>query len=191
VILATAGASSGEIERGGPPVSSECTGDELDILVARQITAQDWSADAHEHLDAILEPMRPSEEYYGRWFGEYDLDRWDHVRDNYVAIDAVMQEEYTYTCTFCPRTTLAYVYKDQPTNVWICPSFFSLLGDDPDFQAGIILHESSHWYAAANTNDYTYGEASCLSLADSYPDYAVNNADNYHYFARDLAGGLP
>jgi peptidyl-Lys metalloendopeptidase len=37
----------------------------------------------------------------------------------------------------------------------------------------------------AGTNDWTYGQSSCKSLARSNPSHAIDNADSHEYFAEN------
>ncbi|KAL4258631.1 hypothetical protein AB1N83_010066 [Pleurotus pulmonarius] len=60
--------------------------------------------------------------------------------------------------------------------------------DDDNGQS--IIHEASHFhiYGIAGTNngkvEKDYGTSGCLDLAKNHPDQAVDNADNYGYFAQ-------
>lgn len=50
---------------------------------------------------------------------------------------------------------------------------------------GILVHEASHFKANGGTKDYVYGMEKCKRMARNNPDNAVNNADNYEYFAQN------
>ena len=50
---------------------------------------------------------------------------------------------------------------------------------------GTIVHETSH--LAVPTGDIKYGEAGAIDLAATHPDLALQNADNYEYFAERSA----
>jgi peptidyl-Lys metalloendopeptidase len=52
-------------------------------------------------------------------------------------------------------------------------------------QSGTLIHESSHFTRNGGTDDNTYGQSSCKSLAISSPADAVDNADSHEYFAEN------
>ena len=189
LLVSTVGAQKGQYEKGGPPVSAGCTTEQFDILDARQAAGDVFAANAGDHMDGAP----TNDPLYIKWFGAYDATRWNTVNGNFEKIDATMDEQYNYTCISCGRTMVAYVYKDRPYEVWICPTFFNTDLLNENFQAGVLLHETSHWYPpyGAGTNDYAYGESPCLSLAISNPTYAIANADSYHLFSRDVSNALP
>uniref|UniRef100_A0A0W0FUJ8 Lysine-specific metallo-endopeptidase domain-containing protein n=1 Tax=Moniliophthora roreri TaxID=221103 RepID=A0A0W0FUJ8_MONRR len=46
-----------------------------------------------------------------------------------------------------------------------------------------IIHKGTHFPQVLGTDDYTYSESSCKSLARSNPTNAVYNADNHAFFS--------
>jgi predicted nucleotidyltransferase len=56
----------------------------------------------------------------------------------------------------------------------------------PDSQAGIILHELSHFPDCGATNDYFYGPTKCAQLAQTNPGKALGNADSFEYFMEEF-----
>lgn len=52
-------------------------------------------------------------------------------------------------------------------------------------QSGTLIHESSHFTSNGGTDDHTYGQSSCKSLAISDPNSAIDNADSHEYFAEN------
>jgi hypothetical protein len=67
----------------------------------------------------------------------------------------------------------------------LCSSFwyYPVTGDFS--QAGVVIHEMSHFYNVANTDDYRYGKIPSQNLAISDPDLAIENADSYRIFAEN------
>lgn len=183
-LVSTMGAHKGDYEKGGPPSSGGCTTDQFAILETAKTTGGIWAGDADDYMDGVID--RPADAHYDAWFGAYDAGRWATVNTNFENIDAAMDESFNFVCVNCGRTMVAYVYKTLPYEINICPTFFNTSLLDADFRAGVILHETSHWNVAASTDDYAYGESNCLSLAATNPTAAIDNADNYHYFARFL-----
>jgi len=187
LLVASAGVQQGQFEgQGGPPVSEGCTPEQFAIIAIAEATAGIWAGDSDSYMDGIPLVDRPSNAHYDTWFGLYDAGRWATVNTNFEAIDDALDQNIEYICTSCGRTTVAYVYPAIPWEIYICPTFFDTRLIDADYQAGVVLHEVSHWDIVANTNDYAYGETNCMALADSNPDSAVLNADSYHMFAKYL-----
>lgn len=54
-----------------------------------------------------------------------------------------------------------------------------------DSRAGTLVHEMSHFNVIANTDDHEYGQVAARRLARKNPNKAVNNADNYEYYAEN------
>jgi len=186
LLVASAGVQQGQFEgQGGPPSSSEgCTDTQFDIIDVAEGTAADWAYASDYYMDHVANPA--SDTHYDTWFGLYDAGRWATVNSNFQAIDAALDHDIEYICVSCGRTTVAYVYPAIPWEIYICPTFFDTRLIDEAYQAGVVLHEVSHWDIVANTNDYAYGESNCMALADSNPDSAIQNADSYHMFAKYL-----
>jgi len=61
----------------------------------------------------------------------------------------------------------------------MCGLFWSRANE----RVNTIVHEMSHFRNIAGTQDYTYGQSNCLSLARANPTQASHNADNVCYFA--------
>jgi peptidyl-Lys metalloendopeptidase len=43
----------------------------------------------------------------------------------------------------------------------------------------------SHFNVTAGTSDWAYGKTACLSLAQTDPAHALDNADSHEYFAEN------
>lgn len=117
--------------------------------------------------------------WYSTWFGggTYVSTVCQNFADAYNVLGS---NSFTFTCTNCDSGVIAYVYKNRPYEIWICPDFFTYTY----FQTHAVTHEVFHWYIVAGAEDWTYGSANCQTLASSYhPYYAATNADNYAYAA--------
>lgn len=55
-----------------------------------------------------------------------------------------------------------------------------------DSRAGTIIHETSHFWDTADTDDHVYGWDKCRQLAAKDPAKAQKNADNYEYWLETL-----
>jgi hypothetical protein len=76
---------------------------------------------------------------------------------------------------------IAYVYPSQTGKIYLHKPFF----DYPALeQAGILVHEASHWTTVRGTDDHAYGSHSSSALA-----YCLkrNNADSFRLLAEKLA----
>lgn len=150
-------------------------------------------AEAHETAYVMcgesLDELGGESALYVTWFGKDDPARRKTVTNNFMDIRTTMEGEtitYNLTGSGCQAGWYAYTFHGSRT-VYLCEAFWTAPAKGEDSQAGTVVHELSH--AIAFTEDLAYGRTSCQSLARSKPDDAINNADNYEYFAEDVAGG--
>jgi len=121
---------------------------------------------------------------YLRWFGTYSQANWNFVSNGYYNINTRLNNYAFngYCDSGCAANTFAYVYPTDGTlTVYLCALFFNR----PSDRNRVIVHEMSHFRTLCGTQDYTYGTASCLSLARANPNQASHNADNVCYFATE------
>ena len=120
---------------------------------------------------------------YKTWFGLAYSGNTETVQVNYLTIKSAM-EIYQYTLYFhgpeCEHGDYAYTFYAS-TRVYLCDSYFKAPTTGRDSKMGTLVHEMSH--AAADTDDIEYGSRSCQKLAADDPFSAIENADNYEYFA--------
>ena len=90
----------------------------------------------------------------------------------------------TFHCT-CTGNYYAYVYSNQPYDIWLCNAFWSAPMTGTDSKAGTLVHEMSHFNVVAGTNDWAYGQTAAKNLARTNPSRAIDNADSYEYFAEN------
>jgi hypothetical protein len=79
----------------------------------------------------------------------------------------------------------AFVYPTNPYMVYVCGGFWSAALTGTDSRAGTLIHEITHFTVVAGTDDYAYGQSAAMALAVSNANQAVDNADNYEYFAEN------
>jgi peptidyl-Lys metalloendopeptidase len=107
------------------------------------------------------------------------------VKSHFSAIkDALANQPVTFDCS-CTQNYYAYVYPNQPYKIYLCQAFWSAPMTGRDSKAGTLVHEISHFYAVASTDDWAYGATAAHNLAVSQPSKAIDNADNHEYFAED------
>lgn len=139
---------------------------------------------------------------YERWFGPFSKENSEHVRRTLKAIDRAMQsDDLVAVCPpigqdGCALDVFANVWPDAPYRVNLCHAFFrmpSMLGVvrtssafDSGTREGTLIHEVSHFEIVGGTEDYCYGREICTDMARSDPLSAIDNADNYQYFAEDI-----
>lgn len=138
---------------------------------------------------------------YDVWFGKFTPENADIVRGNLKSIHRTLQEglmkavcpnERDQTCA----EAFAYVQSAQPYGVYLCASFFEMPtmanmtpetdGFETGTREGTIIHEISHFYVVAGTEDHCYERTVCARMARRSPEFAIDNADSYQYFAEDL-----
>jgi peptidyl-Lys metalloendopeptidase len=120
--------------------------------------------------------------WYRDWFGttsSYVSTVRNRMANAYYALGG--NTSYTCNGSYCSSGVIAYTYQTVYNQMWLCPLFWN---QDTNGKAHTIIHESFHWNAVAGTDDWTYGYSNCLWLADYYPYYALDNADNHAYAAR-------
>ncbi len=160
---------------------SKCTTSQQATLATAHNNAITISGKAKSHLAAYPNGSA----LYTRWFGTYTSTRFNLVKDHYLKInDAFVTKNVVYDCS-CKKPYYAYVYPSQPYKIYLCKVFWQARPLGIDSQAGTLVHEMSHFYVTASTDDYVYGTTNALNLAATNPDKAVDNADNHEYFAEE------
>ena len=146
------------------------------------VTGMEWAEwyaqDAADFMNQSTPGNRPR---YKKWFGNYSASRWNKVKNVWnTMLSRINNKRMSFHCD-CDEDYYAYVYPDAPYHIYLCNIYWDASLDD---KGGTVVHELSHFYAVAGTDDVTYGSSSCLQLARSSPGQAVNNADNYAYFVQ-------
>jgi len=139
---------------------------------------------AKESYNAMLNgpspSMRPLSPRYTTWYGHYSLPRWDHVKSTFSKLTNTFENKrITFDCE-CDEDWFAYVYGNRPYIIWLCNVFWTTTNDE---RIVTVVHEATHWNVVADTDDYAYGITDAQALADTDPSKAVDNAENYGYFA--------
>lgn len=150
--------------------------------VSKEQQVRQAFADAIPLLDNALAKVGDNP-HYGTWFGTHKTQRSNTVTSNLTKIkDQMRNSTFTLNITGsgCRSGVYAYTYKGA-REIWLCDAFWSAPATGINSKAGTMVHEASH--AVARTDDHEYGEDDCKKLARNDPDRAINNADNYEYFA--------
>ena len=159
---------------------TKCTTSQQSSLVTARTEASNYSTNALGYLQAGTQGPR-----YTTWFGVYNSTRYNTVKSHFTSISSAMD---TATVTFncgCKKPYYAYVYPNQPYNIYLCKVFWTAPMTGTDSKAGTLIHEMSHFNVVASTDDWAYGQTNAKALAISDPNKAVDNADSHEYFAEN------
>ena len=146
------------------------------------LSARSYSERAKGYLNAGTTGAR-----YTTWFGAYTSTRYATAQQHFVAIDNAMDQtagQVTVNCG-CSDNFYAYVFKNQPYQIWVCNAFWSAPLIGTDSKAGTLIHEISHFTVVADTDDHAYGQSAASNLANTNPTLAIDNADSHEYFAEN------
>jgi len=124
---------------------------------------------------------------YVTWFGKATTKRQQSVTSTFSNIyDALEKKRVSFNCNECTEdATFAYVFPDEEYNLYLCGSFWTADVAGTDSRSGTLIHEVSHFLVVAGTDDHVYGQDEAKQLAKTSPDKAINNADNYEFFAEN------
>ncbi len=167
-----------------------CTADRQSLLRTAIKEARNYSEISKGYLNAGSVGER-----YTWWFGTYLAARYNSAKQNFVKVDTAMDQnagQITIDCG-CTSNAYAYVYPDQPYQIYVCNAFWTAPMTGTDSKAGTLIHEMSHFTIVADTDDWVYGQTGAHNLAVNTPDRAsgnlsngvVGNADNHEYFAEN------
>lgn len=164
----------------GSTAFNKCTTSQQTSLISARNQASTYSADAQSYLALGKTGSR-----YTTWFGVYAASRYTTVTSHFKAISNAMDTAPVKFDCGCKKKYYAYVYPNQPYNIYVCSVFWQAPLTGTDSKAGTLIHEMSHFYVVASTNDYVYGQSGAKNLAITDPAKAINNADNHEYFAEN------
>ncbi|KIY66487.1 zincin [Cylindrobasidium torrendii FP15055 ss-10] len=156
-----------------------CSSSQQGLIDEATAAAQGYVEESSSYLNS--NPL--STDRFATWFGTYTDARHSTVASHYSNMLDNPYSQYTYDCSTCSEAyAYAYVHPDDDTTIYLCPAFWETTTTGSDSRAGTLIHESSYF---AGTDDVVYGTSGAAKLASSNPDSAVNNADNYEYFAEN------
>lgn len=159
-----------------------CSSTQINTAGSAVVEARRYSEDSKGYLASGRVGSR-----YTTWFGAYTSARYGTVSQNFVAIDAAMDQsggQIKINCG-CNQSYYAYVYPNRPYEIFVCRAFWSAPLTGTDSKAGTLVHEMSHFDVVAGTDDIVYGQTGAKNLAASDPNSAIRNADNHEYFAEN------
>jgi peptidyl-Lys metalloendopeptidase len=165
----------------GGTAFNACTVEQQTQLTSARIEARAYADGSRDYLYS----HSSGTPRYVEWFGLYSSGRYTTVTDHFTAIASAMTNAgITFDCK-CKQPYYAYVYPNQPYNIYLCKVFWQAPLTGTDSKAGTLIHEMSHFDVVAGTDDVVYGQAGARNLADTDPAAAITNADSHEYFAEN------
>lgn len=161
----------------------DCSTTEEATVKSADLTALKRATSIYTHLKNLSLTEQQTDPLYKTWFGAHTATRYSKVLGNWKKIRDGFEEDITYNCSGpeCQPSYYAYVYAGGKQEVFLCEQFWGASTTGTDTQYGILIHEVSH--EVAGTNDHGYGLTTCKAMATNEPEKAIENADNYEFFA--------
>jgi len=159
-----------------------CTSSRTTSAGSAVVEARKYANNAKAYLTAGTAGPR-----YTTWFGSYTSSRYSTAKSHYTNIASALAQsggQIKINCG-CTDSYYAYVYPNQPYQIYVCNAFWSAPLTGTDSKAGTLVHETSHFDIVANTDDVVYGQTGAKNLAISNPTNALRNADSHEYFAEN------
>ncbi|KAI0697605.1 peptidyl-Lys metalloendopeptidase [Cytidiella melzeri] len=178
---------SGDLTAPNPtPIKREaytgCSATQETSIVAAAAQAQSYVASSFAYLQAhTARTIR-----YQVWFGAYSDANHGLLLTNFASMSNSSFPEYTFDCACNIPSVYAYARPDVYGQVTVCNAFWDAPLNGTDSQGGTLVEVGSYFYQNGGTLDYTYGQEAAIELAQSDPQDAINNADNYEYFAENV-----
>lgn len=158
-----------------------CTVDQQNLILSARSQATAYATESKNYLNS----HSSGTQRYLEWFGAFTTSRYNTVVNHFNAIsNAFDTAGINFDCK-CKQNYYAYVYPNQPYNIYLCKVFWQAPLSGTDSKAGTLIHEMSHFDIVAGTDDVVYGQAGARNLADTDPDAAITNADSHEYFAEN------
>lgn len=159
---------------------TKCTTSQQSLVSTARNDAAVYASDSLNYLLSGSTGAR-----YTTWFGAYTSTRYGIVKGNFTNIKNAMDTASVNFDCGCKKRYYAYVYANQPYNIYLCSVYWQAPATGTDSKAGTLIHEMSHFTIVAGTEDWVYGQSGAKNLAVTDPNKAVDNADNHEYFAEN------
>ncbi|HEX8370280.1 MAG TPA: M35 family metallo-endopeptidase [Pyrinomonadaceae bacterium] len=159
---------------------TKCTATQQSSILTARNDAAVYASDSLSYLNSGATSAR-----YTTWFGAYTSSRYNTVKGNFTNIKNAMDTASMNFDCGCKKRYYAYVYANQPYNIYLCSVYWQAPAKGTDSKAGTLIHETSHFSIVAGTDDWVYGQSGAKNLAISDPNKAVDNADSHEYFAEN------
>jgi peptidyl-Lys metalloendopeptidase len=159
---------------------ARCTASQQSLVATARNDAAVYASDSLNYLTSGATGAR-----YTTWFGAYTSARYSTAKSHFTNIKNAMDTASMNFDCGCKKRYYAYVYPNQPYNIYLCSVYWQAPAKGTDSKAGTLIHETSHFSIIAGTDDWVYGQAGAKNLAITDPNKAVDNADSHEYFAEN------
>lgn len=167
-----------------PPIIVGADPDQITKINA----AYAWS---YQAIDASISAVWVKKDLSKLWFGEEGKSDYDSVESNLKKMKQWMTGERLVTIDltdpngWCKPDVWGYATRGS-FEVYVCPKFFASKASPKD-RVETLVHEFGHAAASMNANTAeVYGREPCKKLAKDVPSHAIDNAENYCFFASDV-----
>ena len=141
-----------------------------------------------QSASAYLNRISSGTPRYTTWFGAFSTSRLKTLRQRFTNLKnslAQTQPDTTFDCGTCTDES-AYVYEyPNSLRTYLCRGFWTAPNTGTRSRAGILIHVATHSTMVAGTHDWVHGHSAAKNLAKSNPSKALDNADNYEFFAEN------
>jgi peptidyl-Lys metalloendopeptidase len=159
---------------------TKCTTSQQSLVATARNNASVYASDSLNYLTSGATGAR-----YTTWFGAYVSSRYSTVKSHFTNIKNAMDTASMNFDCGCKKKYYAYVYANQPYNIYLCSVYWQAPTTGTDSKAGTLIHETSHFSIVAGTDDWVYGQSGAKNLAITDPNKAIDNADSHEYFAEN------
>jgi len=130
-----------------------------------------------------------------RWFGDDSESNRARLHSMVLAMERDLSDVTLHPFEDGEGGPDVYAYvrrADSKRRIFVGDTFWSTGSSPPDAQAGVILHELSHFVDIGGTDDRIldgkamYGTENASQLASLDPTAAIDNADNIEYYLEDF-----
>jgi len=168
------------------PAFANCSANQQTIAFNASRVAETMAQTALSDLRSLTVNERFTSPRYTEWFGAYSQNRYSQVVSGFDAMEnALANQTLQFDCNCNEDNVFAFVFPNRPFEITLCPEFWRASINGTDSQAGTIIHEISHFTVLGGTVDHAYRQGPVRELANTNPDFAVQNADSYEYFAEN------
>jgi len=162
-----------------------CSADQQSLLAGDLNAAEEIAIASRNALAELPQGSRSQSPRFTKWFGGYTASRYESVLSTFEKTAAAIESGNININCGCSESYYAYVYPNNPYNIYVCATYWRSSRTGVNSRAGTIVHELSHFNVVGRTDDHAYGVGAATSLALTDPNRATDNADNYEYFAEN------
>jgi len=174
-----------------PNIDASCNATQRNQINQALGIAESIAIRARDALNSAPVQLRPTARRYTEWFGQYSPARYSTAQTAFNRIASALSNRvigFDCTCDIANRENVfAFVFKNDPFNMNVCPVFFRVAPSGTDSRSGTIVHEISHFDVVISSDDFqsALNQSGSRQLARSNPSAAIRNANAFEYFAEN------